>query len=46
MFSNAVRQKERTGKYGTSRDQYLQALLATLILAVLFFSLVSSIIVA
>nr|XP_024384622.1 armadillo repeat-containing protein 7-like [Physcomitrium patens] len=26
MFSNAVRQKERTGKYGTARDQYLQDL--------------------
>ena len=25
MFTNAERQKERTGKYGTARDQYLQA---------------------
>ncbi len=24
MFSNAERQKERTGKYGTSRDEFLQ----------------------
>jgi hypothetical protein len=29
MFSNAFRQKERTGKYGTARDQYLQALFAS-----------------
>jgi hypothetical protein len=26
MFSNAERQKERTGKYGTSRDEFLQEL--------------------
>ncbi|KAG0582225.1 hypothetical protein M758_3G042900 [Ceratodon purpureus] len=26
MFSNAFRQKERTGKYGSARDQYLQDL--------------------
>jgi hypothetical protein len=26
MFSNAIRQKERTGKYGTSREVYLQDL--------------------
>nr|ADE77524.1 unknown [Picea sitchensis] len=26
MFTNDERQKQRTGKYGTSREQYLQEL--------------------